>query len=185
MNEGPVAVRYAKALFESASEKQALDKVYADLNLLEQTLSENDQLIAFLASPVISASKKNETLKAIFKEYMSPVTLSLFQLVIHNKRANLLDAIARSYMRFYREKKNIQTVRLITATDISNHLKTKIVDLVKQVYHSEIELSEKIDDRIIGGFIMRVGDMQFDASISNQLKKIKQELSDSSVQNIN
>lgn len=185
MNEGPVTVRYAKALFNSAEEQKVSDQVYADCGMIGQVLRENDDLKNFLESPVITPTQKNKVLSVTFKDHCSSLTLSLFQLIIDNKREKFLEGIVRMFIQFYRDRKNIRTIEFITARGISNNLRTQVLKRVKEVYVAEIELTEKTDERIIGGFVIRVEDMQYDASVAYQLNKIQQELLDTTVKNIN
>ena len=100
MKGSRVAIRYAKALIATAQEEQALDQVAEDMESLYPTLENSQELKAVLASPVISAELKGDTLKSIFGK-VSPVVKTFLALVAENNRANHLDGVALKYKQLY------------------------------------------------------------------------------------
>jgi F-type H+-transporting ATPase subunit delta len=185
MNEGKIAARYSKALFESVKEKKKLDKVYVNMNLVLNTINENHEINDFLQNPLVTAAHKESMLTALFGKKVEVETIQLFKLLIQNKRELYIQSIARLFIDKYKSFKNIRTATLITAAPVNDSIKKKLIDLVKETYQAEIELVEKIDEKIIGGFILRVDDQQFDASVHTRLAQIKQEFLYSSVETIN
>jgi len=182
MNKGPITIRYAKAIFNLAKDKKLLDQVYKNLQEVGAVYHENPDWQAFLQSPIIPASKKKETFKSIFANNIDDITYALLNMVVDNKRESLLANIILSFERFYRENRNIQTVHITSAVKMDNALKQQVLDMVKKTYQSEVELEEKTDPNIIGGFVMRVGDLQYDASVATQLNNIKQQFLNTTVQ---
>ncbi len=176
MTNSKVSVRYAKALFESAKEKQTLDLIKVDVDLLTETIVASDQLQILLENPTVSGGLKLETLVKIFETKVAPLTIQFFQLVAKNKREADLLGILRHFQKLYKEENNILDALMITTTKLDDKQKGEIMELLKKAYQADIHLTEKIDTEILGGFILRIDDKQVDASIVRKLQKIKNEL---------
>lgn len=167
-----VASRYAKALLDLAIEKNALAQVDADMLALYNTCQESKDLVSVLKSPVISPYKKVDIVDTIFKG-MNQMSISFMHLIIKNGRSNLLLEIAESFIALSKKHRGILDVYLTSASVLTAETKNKIVAKVKTKHQGEINLIEKIDASLIGGFIVRMDDEQIDASISNQLSNLK------------
>jgi F-type H+-transporting ATPase subunit delta len=175
MNESQISVRYAKALFQSASEKQLLGRVYQDMALLSE-VCRIEEFETMLVSPSLPDSKKSQLADRIFREHVTEISMSMIHLVIRNKREEYLPGIARYFGDLYRESQGIKTATLRTAQEVDNSVKKKIIGLIKKTYQTEVELTASVDAGMIGGFILTIGDSQYDASILTSLKKMKKQL---------
>ena len=175
MNESKISVRYSKALFELAIEKNILDKVSQDMAFISEIckLPETKEL---LASPIIKPSRKGEVLNKMLENDVDKATLSLIDLVVKNGRANFIPAIARVFITETMRYKGITKSTLTTAAPIDSKVKQQITDMITAVFKTKVEFEENIDSAIIGGFILRVDDNYIDASVKNKLRKIKKEL---------
>jgi F-type H+-transporting ATPase subunit delta len=167
------SIRYAKALLELSVEQGKIDLVSNDLNFFYNSCKDNYDLLVFLKSPVINSDKKILILNELFSHF-DTLTKSFFRLITKNRRESLLLLIAESFLNLVREHKGIVKVTLTTASKLEQSTKDKILSKIKIA--GEIELSEIIDPSLIGGFVVRIGDIQVDASIENQLKKLKLDL---------
>ncbi len=172
-----VANRYAKALLDLALEKNQEELVYKDMQFVAETIAENSKLEMLLNSPIYKISDKKTTLFTIFDKKISTLSNNLIDLLATNKRMPLFYTIANQYGILYHKIKNVVKASVITAIPLNDelrkHLLTKAQELAK---NKEINLESSIDKSIIGGFILRVGDVQIDASVLNKLGKIKREL---------
>ena len=181
MNESQISVRYAKALFQSAAEQQKLEAVYKDMELLSDTCKLEDfQFI--LMMPSLQVSQKHKLVDTIFKKHMSELSLSMINLVIENKREVYLPGIARNFSDLYRKHKGIRKASLLTASPVDDAAMKAIGDLIKKTYDSEVELSSTVDEDVIGGFILTIEDMQYDASVASNLKKLRKQLLQTSIE---
>lgn len=169
------ASRYAKALLDLANENNSVDQVSNDLRHLFETQEENKDLQNLLSSPIINAQKKRDILMEVFPQF-EDLTNSFVQLLIKSGRENLLPQIAQAYDQLLKEQKGIVPVELIMAVDLDSKTKETILNKVRGSVNGELEVSEKIDPSIIGGFIVNMGDKRIDASIQNQLNKLKQSI---------
>jgi len=168
-----VAQRYAKALIDLAIERNQLEEVKADIDVIRQTLTPEFRNV--LLSPVISEQKKSQIFKAIFKTRVTALTFSFFDLVFSKRREWALGEIAEEFFERYRELKGIEIIEITTAVEISDELKSKIRDRfqhLKRFQDKTVEVRTKVDERILGGFIAQSQDILFDASIKNDLQFI-------------
>tara|TARA_B110000503_G_scaffold65871_1_gene103408 strand:+ start:98 stop:640 length:543 start_codon:yes stop_codon:yes gene_type:complete len=171
------AIRYAKALQQLAQEQHLLDTVIVDVKLIHNTMVENKELASMLQSPLIKADKKSNVLTLIFDKKINEQSLRFIQLVVAHKREAMLDVICEEFIKIYNAIKHIALVTVTTPSALTDALRAELVNKIKTDYSlSAVELVEKIDASLIGGMVLRMGDMQLDASIRRQLNDIKQEL---------
>lgn len=169
-----VASRYAKSLLELSIENNNLDKINEDMVQLSEICKESKDLTNLLSNPVVNSDKKNNVFDKLFKGKIDDLSLSFIHLITKNKRENILPNIAHSFNELYKEHKHILDVELISATPLEDAAKSKVIDKVKAKYDGfTINLIEKTDSSLIGGFIVKIKDMQIDASISSQLTNLK------------
>ena len=171
-----VASRYAKSVLDLAIEKGQLEEVYADMLYLQQLTKESRDFLNLLRSPVIKADAKIRTINAVTAGKVSPITTSFIKLMTEKTREAVLPEIITSFINQYKESKGIKTVKLTTATPISDAVKAEIVAKVKKSGgFDNLELVESIDPNIIGGFVLQADDKLIDASISYDLKNISRQ----------
>ena len=176
MDISAIRVRYAKAFFLLAKEKNSLETLKTDIEKVLDVCTHSVEFVHLLESPVISTSKKAELLIQIFKTEVNSVTLNFLLLILQNNREEYISVICRNFLELIRKDQNIKLATLITATDIETKTISKIKSLLEKELKATVELTSQIDPEIIGGLILRIDDKQYDASITTQLKKIKQEL---------
>lgn len=176
MNEGKIAVRYAKALFELAKEKEILEKVIGDIKIISQIIAEFPELSEMINSPVITNKQKKTVLTNLFKGKIQKISNDFLILIIDKGRGDYLARILNRFIVDYRQYKNIKEAVITTATAIDSSTKEQIKIAMESVLNTKVEISEKTDANIIGGFIIRVDDNQFDASVSSKLKNVRREL---------
>ena len=174
MSDIRAASRYVKSLLGLAVEKNALDQVHNDMLLFSKVVNENKAFALMLNNPVIKHDKKRAILEQLFKGKVNDLTLAIFDIITRKNREPLLPAIAAQFHNAYNEFKGIGKANIITAVPIDNQLRSEFEVLVKKmVDKKQVEIIEKIDPSLIGGFILNVGDQQIDASIKSRLKTLK------------
>lgn len=181
MNESQISVRYAKALFQSAAEQKILDRVNKDMELLSSTCMLED-FQYMLVVPTLQPSQKIKLVREIFEKHVSKISISMMDLVIRNKREAYLPGIARYFKDLYRKEKGIRTATLVTAQSVDESVMSSIRNLIKKTYDSEVDLSSSVDGDVIGGFILTIEDMRYDASVASNLKKLKKQLLQTSIE---
>ena len=171
------AKRYAKAILDLALEKKQEDVMSKDMEFISESIEASNELKMLLNSPVFKVSDKKQALEAIFSKNTSELTTKLIGLLADNKRIGLLPLITKSYAELYNEIKKTVSATVTTAFPISDSLREKVMTkAVELAGNKTVSLENKIDENIIGGFILRVGDVQIDASIANKLKTLEREL---------
>ncbi len=178
MSNSRAAIRYAKATLDYAVEKKAADKVDSDMRNVSETVSENLELQQLLTSPVIKNEVKKNTLSTIFKE-SNQITLGLINTLADNKRIDLLQEVAFKYIIQYEKMKGEDIAMVTTAVPLTAALEKKVLAKVKELSGGKVSLENKIDESIVGGFVLRIGDLQYDASVANQLNTLKREFTNS------
>ncbi len=176
MSTGKIAVRYAKALFLSAKEKEMLDAVRADMELLLEAATGIPEIEQLLESPIINSAQKSAALTGIFESRVSRLGLDFIQMVAENKREEYLPGMARYYILLYKEEKGIQVATLSSAVSLDSENREQIRQMIKDTFKSEIELEQEIRKDLIGGFTVRVENKLLDASVKGILAHIKKEL---------
>lgn len=178
MDQNRAAIRYAKATMDFAVEKKAADAVEKDMRDIAGVISENDELQRVLESPVVKSEVKKNALLEIFKD-SNEITKGLIQTLLDNKRIAMLQEVAYKYIILYEKKKGEEVAYVTTAFPLTADLEKKILAQVTKATGKKVTLENKIDESIIGGFVLRVGDTQYDASIANKLNGLKREFTNS------
>lgn len=168
-----VASRYAKSFIDLTMEQGVLEQAYSDMKSVLAICESNHDFVVFLKSPVIKTDKKQAVLKQIFEGKLNKVTDAYITLITNKKREIYLPEIAIEFINQYKEKKKILTAVITTASGIDDIIRKKIMEIVKGVSNSDVVLEEKINKDLIGGYILRVGDKQVDASIARKLNSLK------------
>lgn len=175
MNESQISVRYAKALFQSASEKKILDQVNDDMELLATTCKQ-EEFQYMLVVPTLKPSQKVVLMETIFKSNISDTSLSLIKLVVDNKRDIYLPGIARNFRDLYRKEMKISSATLLTAEPVEDKALQRIIEMLAKAYDSSVELNTKVDKGVIGGFVLTIENMQYDASVAASLRDFRKQL---------
>lgn len=169
------AIRYAKAMLQKANETNTQEVVFGDMQSVYDTIQGSRDLQLALQSPVIKGEDKKKVLLEVFKN-QGPLTHSLIDVLVENKRTAMLSNVTRSYIQLYNEQMGIKVATVITAVPLSDELENKVMAKVKELTGSEtVTLKNEVDPEILGGFVLRIGDVQYDASIINQFRKLRKE----------
>jgi F-type H+-transporting ATPase subunit delta len=178
MNEARAAIRYAKATLDFATEKKVADKVEKDMRNIAEVISENTELQNVLSSPVVKSDVKKNALNAIFKE-SNEITLGLIDTLTSNKRIEMLQEVAYKYIVLFEKMKGEDVAYVTSAVALTADLEKKILAQVTKLTGNKVTLENTVDESIVGGFILRVGDLQYDASVANKLNGLKREFTNS------
>ncbi|MFD2573934.1 ATP synthase F1 subunit delta [Spirosoma soli] len=169
-----VAARYAKSLLDLAQEKGLTETMYRDMQFFKHTVAQSRPLMLMLKNPIVRAEKKSAVLKAAFATRVDPVTMSFFEIIARKNREGIMDAIADEFIKQYDRLKGVERATIITTVPLSDALREKFRAMVTKTTGGKlVELDEKIDSKLIGGYVLRVGDQQIDGSIRNRLNEIR------------
>jgi F-type H+-transporting ATPase subunit delta len=166
------AIRYAKAILSVAEDNNSAESVHKEMNQIASAIASTPELNEVLKSPVVKLSEKTNVLENVFSKSGKEIK-SLFYTLAQNKRVDLLEQIALQYNRLYDELNNKEQATVTTAVPMTEALEKKVMAKLKTLSTKEVTLTKIVDETILGGFILRVGDQQYNASVSNQLNEIK------------
>lgn len=168
-----LATRYAKSLIDLAIEKGQLENIFSDMQWLQAVCKSNRDFVIFLKSPVIKADKKEKIVEAVTKGHVGEITMAFIRLMIRKSRESYLPEVIPAFIKQYKANKNIYSIKLTTASGLSEELKSAIVKQIQDTTEmKKIELEVGVNEELIGGFVLQAGDKLIDASIAYDLKNI-------------
>ena len=176
MRSHRAATRYAKSIIELAKEQKVLDEVYGDMKLFSAVIEQNRIFSVMLKNPIINHDKKRKILHALFDKRMNKLSISAFDLITKKNRESILAEISTEFQVQYNAFKGLQVADITTTINLDDELRNKFNSLVEEISGKKANLNEIIDDDIVGGFVLNVGDLRLDQSIKTQLNNIKREL---------
>lgn len=184
MDTSKIGIRYSKALFALAEEKGLLNETRKDVDLVFSSIREIGDINLFLNSPVVKESKKRKFIEQIFKGKVSDYVLKFLDLIVKNKREQHIEDICRDFIDYYKEYKGIKSAVITTAFNLDKKLRDEIYNEIKKELKADVELIERVNENIVGGFILQIDGIQYDASIANKLNHIKREMIETNLKQI-
>ena len=180
MKSTRTAFRYAKATLAYANENQFSDKVAKEMQELIELHESSRQLNGLLSNPFLPNTKKQSILRSIVPN-PSDVTQKLLSLLISNNRLFLLKEVAKSYINLFNEQQGELNATVISAIPLTQNLEKQIHGKLEDFSGKKISLLNKIDKSLLGGFILKIGDMEFNSSLAYKLKTFKAKLTSNSI----
>ncbi len=176
MDQSKINVRYANAFFTLAKEKGLTEELRRDAGLIANVCATSSDFNLMLESPVVKASQKVKAITSIFSGKVNVLSLNFLVLITENNREKYIPGIFRKLEELYRQEEGIRTAVLTSAQPLDDSVVVQIRQILEKEFNAKVELSQKVNVELIGGFILRIDDNQYDASISTQLKKIREQL---------
>ena len=170
-----IAKRYARALFDIASEDQSYNDWLDKLKLISD-IGEDENFAQVLNSTKISLSKKMNVIDEVFKSQLNTLQLNFLKLLTKNESFSIIQDIHKQFLDQVEKLNNIIRVSVTSPYKISHDLKDQISNLVNEISGSESVIEERIDSELIGGVVIRLGDTVIDGSIKNKVKQLRREL---------
>jgi len=178
MSNYRVAARYSKSLLELAIEKNKLEKVKADMDMFSSLCHESRPFLNFIKNPVIHVYKKLAILQILFEDRVDELTYKFIDIITRKGREELLPEIGQQFLQDYRLHKGIEIVDVTTPIELDKDLKEEFLALSGKLVGKgkKVELREKVDEDLLGGFVLRIGDRQIDDSVASKLRDLKKKL---------
>jgi F-type H+-transporting ATPase subunit delta len=172
-----ISKRYAKSLIDLSLEQNRLEQTNNEVRDIVNLIHQNRDLALILKSPIIKEDTKQTIFKKILEGKVSDLMLAFVAIVIKKKREPYLLSILNAFIEKYNELKDITSVTVTTAVPVDDQFKADIIELMKQKYDKKnIIVSEKVNEELIGGFVLEFEDKKLDTSVSYQLDKLRKEL---------
>jgi len=170
-----VAATYAEALFEAAQSQSAVDQVRAELGEFFAAMAPGSELREALTSPEVETSVKHAAVDDLM-EGAHPVSVGLVQVLIDRGRLAEIDDVVAAYGRRVDAAEGRVVVTAVTAVPLTPELRQQIQDKVRAQTGRDAEIEETVDPSIIGGLVLRVGDVVVDASLRTRLEEMRRSL---------
>ena len=175
MKTATAAKRYAKSLLYIAIEKGVLENIKTDMAIVANACLNAKDLRIMLNNPILKSDKKGNILKVIFESRLSELSNKFIALITKKKREALLPQIANEFAVLYNDYRNVITAIVTSAHSLDDILRKKVMEIIGNSVKSEVELFEYVNKKLIGGFIISIGNTQVDASVARSLKNLKKE----------
>ena len=176
MNQSIISTRYARALMMTGKDHKCLDVLKADMELIHNTISENPLFRSILDNPVIKPQQKRQVMTELLEKRVHPLTLSLIHLIIRNRRELLLADVVRNFIALYEKSKGIKRAHVVSATGMDDLSKKQLQQQLNALFKSTVQISADVNPDLIGGFILRVDDQQYDASLLSAMQRMRKTL---------
>jgi F-type H+-transporting ATPase subunit delta len=176
MNQSIISTRYAKALMMVGSENQCLDALKTDMELIGATIKENPVFRQVLDNPVIKPPQKRKVMSELLEKRTHPLTLNLVHIIMKNRRETILADVSRDFIDLYEQSKGIKRAHLVSADDMDESSKQQLKQQLNVLFKADVRMTAQTNSDLIGGFVLRVGDRQYDASLSSALERMRRTL---------
>ena len=177
-----LAARYAKALFDFALELNKVDEIFQDVNLIDKTFKENNELCHIINMPIVKTDKKIAIINQIFQSQISDITSNYLKLILKKGRETQIDVICSEFVKLYKKNKNIITLKITSVDTLPQTTIDTLVEKVKEFTQANIQVELAINPSIIGGYKLHFNDYFIDSSIKGSLDKLRKGLIDKSYQ---
>ncbi|MCB0289617.1 MAG: F0F1 ATP synthase subunit delta [Calditrichaeota bacterium] len=179
MKRSRVAKRYAQALFETALEKKQLERVEADLKLLDTEYRQSESFRQLIESPVIANPVKQQTFEVAFQQHLQPLTFRFVSLLIGKNREMHLPQIIIDFSEMLDAHRGIIRGDVYSVVPLSEGQLRELKKRLDQETGKSVILRQHIEESLLGGVMVRINDMIYDASLRNKLSKLRQNLIES------
>ena len=168
--------RYASALLSAAEEGGFLDQIVEELNQIGEVLENSRDLVHALRSPLVKGDKKIHILEEVFRGSVGEKMFLFLRLIARKKRAGLLPEIIDEFQILLDEKRGVINVDVTSAVTLSDEQANKLVAKLADYTGKKIRPRMAIDEALLGGVSVKIGDTIFDGSISHQLQMLRKAL---------
>ena len=176
MRDIRVAKPYARALYEAADEQSVLPSITADIENMQKLIEQSAELTQFINTPLLSAQIKSDTFQQLFTDRMHPLTINFFKLLAQKQRERYLVAIMDVFSVIADEAAGRLVAKVTTAVPITQNQGQRLVQQLSAYSGKQVRLETETDEQIQGGFVVKLGDTVFDASVTTQLQRLKRQL---------
>lgn len=179
-----IARVYARALLSLAEEAGETEVVLSELSGLIEEIDRNTSFGRFLVSPLVEAGERRQSLERMFRGRMNDLLLDTLQVMNRKGRTDLVAALAEVFEQEYQELRGLIRVRVKTAVPLSEAARIRLREAISQFTGKTASLDESVDDTLIGGVVLHVGDRKIDSSVARELERLGRQFMDRATREI-
>ena len=172
MDKEAIAKRYASAIYDIAESSDKIGEIREALNILAENYNEDEEFKVFLLDPSIKYDEKVEYLHKSF-DFISEDAFKIINYLVKKGRVSLAEKIKDSYLKIYYEKNNKILVNATFTKELSDNQRKALMKKLEEKYKKKIVLNLSVDEELIGGGIIKIGNKVIDGSIKSQIENIK------------
>jgi F-type H+-transporting ATPase subunit delta len=170
-----IARVYAEALFEVAKEKRKLDVIRDQLAEVAEALDANRELAVFFFSPYFSSAEKRDGIARAVSG-AEPELTNFLELLVEKHRMPVIFRVRRLFDEMWAEENKQLEVTLTSAVELDPEIVKRVGAEIERQTDRKVQLSSRVDDGVLGGLVLQVGNMVLDASIRNRLERLRKEI---------
>lgn len=172
MDKNVIAKRYAVAIFETAKAKGNIDEIREALNILNSKYLEEEDIKIFFTNPIITNEEKKVFLKKMFP-FLGEDAQNVLNYVVSKDRIEYISLIRNNFLNEVYKEEGKMPVIAVFAKELSESQKNKLIKKLEEKYRKKIVLNLEVDESIIGGGILKIGNKVINGSIKHQLEDMK------------
>lgn len=173
MSDLTVARRYAAALYEEASARDVVERIDEDIDMLRKSLKGSRELVQFFESPLISVDRKHAIIDRLFEERVHELTVKLLHLLVRKGRDEVTPTLARAYREMRDKQEGIVEASVRLATSLSEDERNTLASKLQELTGQKVRLNTTVDEDLLGGLMVRIGDTVYDGSVRHQLERLR------------
>ena len=178
MSQFRITSRYAKALLDLSIERDTVEEVHGDVQLIVNSFDESRELVVLCKNPIVLPQKKQSILEGLFKKHITPLTFKFMDVIVRKNRSHFIPEVMDMFLAKYKHYRQISDAILYTATEAREETKSSVIDILSKATGEQIELTTIVDESMIGGFMIKYKDRLLDASVASKLNDLRKELLD-------
>lgn len=172
-----VSSRYAEALFQVGEESNSTEKLYNELKAVVDIIKENKEFANILKSPIVSKEDKKDLISNIFGSQIDKEMLNFLKVLADKDRLSLTSSITEVFKGLLNDKNNILEGVAITAVPMKDDELEGLQGKLSAKYNKTVILKNEVDESVLGGVLVRLGNEEIDGTVKNRLDKMKEQLS--------
>jgi ATP synthase F1 delta subunit len=170
-----IADVYARSLFEVAQENDKLEEIHDELDSFTDELSENRDLQVFFFSPYFSSQEKKDGIDKVLED-ADEHFVRFLELLAERHRLPVLFRIRQRFDALWAEEQNLLPVEITSAVELDEKIASQIGETIEEQTGQNVELSSSVDPEVLGGLVIRVGNMVLDSSVRARLERLRKEV---------
>lgn len=171
-----IANRYAEALFQLSEEENITKEIYNELHDVVEVIKNNKELDNVLKSPLVAKNEKTQLIEALFNNKINNDLKNFLKILVEKGRISSLKSIELTFKELLNDKHNIIEGTVISAIALTEKQVKELEEKLSKKYNKNVTLENEVDQSILGGVLVRLGNTEIDGSVKTRLNNIKDQL---------